>query len=249
MFYRFLSTFFGLLFLAIVPASAQLDQGGFLAPGDSLRKFLPLEQNIYLPEGGFTLYEVPGGEFKGKILPGPPLNSSETDIDTLLTSTLMTINRRPQLLSTDSYFETSENRYYLIFDRQQDEYVHVPIDNYTGWISLAEIKNKGFILISWMEFYGKSKGNMIHPVEKVAPIRANPSVDAPIIETANELYSEITTMGTCAGSFCKVKVVQYKNPYDPSKSKEENILKKYKGWIQIIDTKGQPLVALNTPGA
>jgi len=247
MFYRFLGAFFGLLFFATTPASAQLDQGGFLAPGDSLKEFIPHERNIYLPEDGFTFYKVPNGEFKGKILPGPPLNTSERDIDTLLTSTLMGANIRPQLLPVDTYFETSNKRYYLTFDRQQEEYVRVLSDSYLGWISLDEIKAKGFVLIYWIEFYGKSKGNQIHPIEKVAPVRISPNVDAPIIETADELYSEITTLGVCEGLFCKVKVVKYKNPYDPAKSKEENILKKYKGWVQTINEKGQPLVALNAP--
>ncbi|MBX2943876.1 MAG: hypothetical protein KF860_16190 [Cyclobacteriaceae bacterium] len=245
MFSQFLSIFLGLLSLVILPATAQLVQGGFLAPGDSLKKLFPHERNIYLPGGGFTFYEGAHGEFKGKILPGPPLNSLESDIDTLLTSTLMGVNIRPQLLSIDTYFETSNERYYLTFDRQQEGYVRVLSDSYPGWVSLDEIRTKGFILISWVDFYGKSKGNQIHPIDKVAPVRMSPNTKASIIETADELYSEITTLGTCNGSFCKVEVVRYNNPYDPTKPKEKNISKKYKGWIQIIDEMGQPLVALN----
>ncbi|MCB0491256.1 MAG: hypothetical protein KDC93_02460 [Cyclobacteriaceae bacterium] len=249
--YRFQRAFYGLLLCAIAPAAAQQDQGGFLAPGDSLKKILPFERIIFLPEDGFTFYEVPNGEFKGKILPGPPLSSSGStgDIDTLLSSTITGASIRPQLLSIDNYFETSDDRYHLTFDRQQDGYVRVFFDGYRGWISTEEIKSKGFVLTSWMAFYGEAKGNMIHPTEKIAAVRMSPYMDAPIIETADELYSEITTIGICEGSFCKVKVVQYKNPYDPTKSKEENILKKYKGWLQIIDEEGQPLVAHNSHGA
>ncbi|MFZ1806171.1 MAG: hypothetical protein WAU36_03060 [Cyclobacteriaceae bacterium] len=249
--YRFQNAFYGLLLCAIAPAAAQRDQGGFLTPNDSLQKILPYERIIFLPEDGFTFYGVPNGEFKGKILPGPPLNSPSTtiDIDTLMSSTITGANIRPQLLSIDTYFETSDDRYHLIFDRQQDEYVRVLSDNFQGWVSVDEIKSKGFILTSWIEFYGEAKGNMIHPVEKTAAVRISPYPDAPIIETADELYSEITTIGMCEGSFCKVKVVQYKNPYDPTKTKEENILKKYKGWLQIIDEDGQPMVAHNSHGA
>ncbi|MEQ9412457.1 MAG: hypothetical protein RIF39_01430 [Cyclobacteriaceae bacterium] len=250
--HRFQSAFCGLLLCAIVPAVAQRDQGGFLAPGDSLQKIVPYERIIFLPEDGFTFYEVPNGEFKGKILPGPPLNppgSIIDDIDTLMTSTITGAHIRPQLLSIDTYFETSDDRYHLTFDRQQNEHVRILSGNFQGWISVEEIKNKGFILTSWMEFYGEAKGNMIHPREKIASIRISPYADATIIETADELYSEISTLGECEGSFCKVKVVQYKNPYDPTKSKEENTLKKYKGWLQIIDDEGQPLVAHNSHGA
>lgn len=248
--YRFQRAFCGLLLCAIAPAAAQRDQGGFLAPGDSLKKTLSYERIIFLPQDGFAFYEVPNGDFKGKILPGPPLNPSGSvlDMDTLLTSTITGASIRPQLLSIDTYFKTSDGKYYLTFDRQQDAYVRVLNDAYQGWMSIDEIKSKGFVLTSWLDFYGAEKGNMIHPIEKVAAIRTSPLADAPIIETADELYSEITTIGVCEGLFCKVKVVQYKNPYDPTKTKEENILKTYKGWLQIIDVEGQPLVAHNVHG-
>lgn len=249
--YQFQSVFFGLLLITISPANAQRDQGGFLVPGDSLQKVFPIERVIFLPEDGFTFYTVPNGEFKGKILPGPPLNppGSALDVDTLLTSTLTGASIRPQLISIDTYFETSDDRYHIPFDRQQDGFVRILSDEYQGWISLDEIESKGFMLTYWMDFYGEEKGNMIHPREKVAAIRISPYADAPVIETADELYSEITTLGICEGLFCKVQVIQFKNPYDPSKSKEENILKKYKGWLQIIDEEGQPLVAHNSHGA
>lgn len=248
--YRFQRAFCGLLLCTIAPAAAQQDQGGFIAPGDSLQKTLPIERIIFLPQDGFAFFEVPNGDFKGKILPGPPLNQSGSvwDMDTLLTSTITGASIRPQLLSIDAYFKTSDDKYYLAFDRQQDGYVRVLNDAYQGWMSIDEIKSKGFVLTSWLDFYGAEKGNMIHPIEKVAAIRTSPLADAPIIETADELYSEITTIGECEGLFCKVRVVQYKNPYDPTKTKEENILKKYKGWLQIIDEEGQPLVAHNAHG-
>ncbi|MEQ8423508.1 MAG: hypothetical protein RIA63_02285 [Cyclobacteriaceae bacterium] len=247
---RFLFTGFGLVFMTIL-AVGQRDQGGFIAPGDSLSKHLPYERIIFLPQDGFTFYDVPNGDFKGKILPGPPLNSpgASFETDSLMTSTITGANIRPQALALDTYFETSDDRYHISFDQQQDEHVRVLSDSYRGWISVTEIKKKGFMLVSWMEFYGESKGNMIHPREKIAAIRLSPYPDAAIIETAEELYSEITTTGKCEGSFCKVSVVQFKNPYDPAKSKEENILKKYKGWIQVIDDEGKPLVAHNSHGA
>lgn len=249
--YQIQSAFYGLLLCAITPAAAQRDQGGFLIPGDSLQKVLPYEKIIFLPEDGFTFYDVPNGEFKGKVLPGPPLNSpgSALDFDTLLTSTITGVNIRPQVLSMDTYFETSDDRYHVVFDRQQDGFVRILSGEFQGWVSVDDIKNNGFTLTSWMEFYGEEKGNMIHPINKIAAVRISPYADAPIIETADELYSEITTIGVCEGSFCKVKVIQYKNPYDPAKSKEENILKQYKGWLQIIDEDGQPLVAHNSHGA
>lgn len=235
--------FFSLAMMANISTNAQRDQGGFISPGDSLMKFLPAENNIYLPVDGFTFYDVPNGEFKGKILPGPPFNSLE--IDTLLTSTITGTQIREQALNPEFYFETFGNRYYLSFDQRQDDYVRVLSNQYKGWIAIDEIKKKGFKLISWMEFYGESKRNTIHPTEKIVPIHAKPYPDAPIVATADELFSEITTIGKCEGSFCMVNVIQFKNPYDPSKTKEENILRKYKGWIRIIDEEGKPLVAHN----
>lgn len=239
--------FFSLAMMAGISTIAQRDQGGFIAPGDSLMKFLPSEKTIYLPADGFTLYDVPHGEFKGKILPGPPLNSLE--IDSLLTSTITGTQIKEQPLALELYFETFGNRFYLSFGQRQDDHIRVLSNLFQGWIAIEEIKKKGFKLISWMEFYGESKKNTIHPTEKIAAIHAKPYPDAPVVATADELFSEITTIGKCEGSFCMVNVIQYKNPYDPSKTKAENVLKKYKGWIRIIDDEGKPLVAHNEQGS
>jgi len=234
-----------LLTLTLSPAIAQFNQGGYIAPGDSLMKFITDNHRIFLPEDGFNLFDVPNGNFKGKILPGPPLyfDGPYLEIDTMLTSTFVGITNEPKLLSTDYYFNTISEQYYLAFDQLQDNYLRVFSDNYRGWISLDEIKAKGYEIISWMKFYGATKGMLIHPREKLAPILVGPTQNAAIIETADELYSEITLLGKCQGIFCMVNVVQYRNPYDPTKTKEQNILKKYRGWIQIIDAEGKPLVA------
>lgn len=242
-----------LTFLALsiaVGAVAQYDQSGFLMPADSLSKRLPGENIIYLPQDGFSFYEVPGGSFKGKILPGPPLGEEfELSSDSLLMSTVTGITIRPHLVSTDSYFETSNSRFHLMFDQQKENHVLVFADSYQGWISTEEIAEKGFVLVTWMEFYKKSKGLNIHPINKIASIYQFSNAQAKVIGTADELYSEITTTGKCENTFCLVKVTQYRNPYDPEKTREENTLKKYKGWIQIIDEDGRLLVAQNVEGS
>jgi hypothetical protein len=236
-------------FSFVVEGIAQHDQGGFLKPADSLSKKLPVENIIYLPQDGFSFYEAPAGLFKGKILPGPPLGEeNEVFSDSLLMSTITGVTIRPQLVSTDNYFETSNSRYHLMFDQQKENHVLVFVDSYHGWISTQEISEKGFALVTWMEFYGKSKGLSIHPINKIASIYQYPNAGAKAIGTADELYSEITTTGKSEGTFCFVKVTQYRNPYDPEKSREQNTLKKYKGWIKIIDEEGRPLVAQNSQG-
>lgn len=236
-------------FSFVVEGLSQPDQGGIIQPADSLVKKLPVENIIYLPQDGFSFYEVPGGSFKGKILPGPPLGEeNEAFSDSLLMSTITGVAIRPHLVPTDNYFETSNSRHHLMFDQQKDNHVLVFGDSYHGWISTQEIFEKGFALVTWMEYYGKSKGMSIHPLNKIASIYQNPNAEAEAIGTADELYSEITTTGKCEGTFCFVKVIQYRNPYDPDKSREQNTLKKYKGWIQIIDEEGRPLVAQNSQG-
>lgn len=241
---RIYLTFFALSFL--VEANGQHDQSGFLKPADSLSKKLPSENTIYLPKDGFSFYEFPAGSFKGKILPGPPIEEEmESATDSLLLSTITGVAIRPHLIPLENYFETSNSRYHLMFDELKNDYILVFGDSYHGWIPLQEISEKGFTLVTWMDFYGKSKGLNIHPIDKIASIYQNGSTEAKVIGTADELYSEITTTGKCESTFCFVKVIQYRNPYDPEKSKEENTLRKYKGWIQIIDEAGRPLVAQN----
>ncbi len=227
-------------------AIAQRDQGGFIKPADSLIASFPADSILYLPEDGFSFYEVPAGSFKGKILPGPPLRRVETGSDSLMTSTITGINIKPQLVGPAHYFETTDARYHLKFEQREGDYVLIFGDSYRGWIAVQEIVEKGFELVSWMAFYGESKNRMIYPRNKIAPIYQQPGTGSEIIETADELYSEITSTGKCEGTFCLVSVTQYRNPYDPEQTKEENTLKKYKGWIQIIDEEGKPLVAHNT---
>lgn len=239
------------LIIVLLSASvgfSQEDQGGYVAPGDSVFNSLRHEKIFYLPQDGFSFYEVPNGDFKGKILPGPPLEliNSDPEIDTLLSATLVGTSFRPQLLSINHFFQTSDERYHLTFNQKENDHILVSIESFQGWISVEEITRKGFELVTWMEFYGKSKGRMIHPVDKLAPIRLLPSSDAKIIETADELYSEISSTGKCEGPYGFVHITQYRNPYDATKSREENIVKKYKGWIQIIDESGNPLVAHNS---
>ena len=239
------------LIIILISASAgfsQLDQGGYISPNDSVFNSFRQERILYLPKDGFSFYEVPNGDFKGKILPGPPLelNNSEPEIDTLLSATVVGTSIRAQMIPLNFFFQTSDERYHLSFEQKENDYVLVFSKTFKGWIPVEEITDKGFELINWMEFYGKSKGRMIHPVEKLAPIRLSPSTDAKIIETADELYSEISSTGKCEGPYCFVQVTQYRNPYDPTKSREENIIKKYKGWLQIVDELGKPLVAHNS---
>lgn len=244
---RIFLAFFAFSFCA--GAIAQQAQSGFLKPGDSLSTKLPTEKIIYLPKDGFSFYEFPYGSFKGKILPGPPMEEKiEAATDSLLKSTVTGVIIRPHLVPIDRYFETSNSRYHLMFDQLKDDHVLVFGDSYHGWISTQEISEKGFTLVTWMDFYGNSKGLSIHPINKIASIYQYPNAESKEIGTADELYSEITTTGKCESTFCFVKVIQYRNPYDPEKSREDNTLRKYKGWIQIIDEEGKPLVAQNSQG-
>ena len=228
---------------------AQRDQGGFIAPNDTLQQSLPAQHYLYIPENGFTFFEVPNGDFKGKILPGPPLHlRSDDEIDSVLSATITGAYIRPQLLGRDNFFETSDDRYYVTFSKQQDGYIFILDNSYQGWTRVEDIIQKGFKLVYWMEFYGETKGRMLHPREKTASILLSPYADAQEIGVADELYCEIISTGKCEGPYCAVKITQFKNPYDPTKTKEENILKKYKGWMRIIDEEGRPLVAHYSKG-
>lgn len=230
-------------------AYAQRDQSGFIIPNDTLKLSLPAQRYIYIPENGFTFFEVPNGDFKGKILPGPPLHlRSDPEVDSLLSATITGAYIRPQLLDRDNFFETFDDRYYLSFSKQQDGYLFILDNSYQGWARVDDIVQKGFRLVYWIEFYGETKGRMIHPREKTASILLSPYADAQEIGVADELYCEIITTGKCEGPYCTVKITQFKNPYDPAKTKEENILKKYKGWMRIIDDEGKPLVAHYSQG-
>lgn len=240
-----------LVFILFLTLSAQLllgqeDQGGFLTPADSLGQVLPKKNIIYLPSEGFSFYESPLGDFKGKILPGPPLQQKEDGtVDTLLMATLVGNQIRSTVLYPEAFFESTDSCFHLAFSQQRDDFLFINSDQFQGWISLDEVRKKGFKIISWMHFYGESKGRMIHPREKTIAVKSVASDKAALVDTADELYSEITSTGKCENNYCFVKIVEYKNPYDPTKPKEENILKKYKGWIKIIDEEGKPLVAHN----
>ncbi|MGE0587495.1 MAG: hypothetical protein AB7O48_02910 [Cyclobacteriaceae bacterium] len=239
----------GFAFVLVSVAQAQRDQGGFIVPNDTLQLSLPTQRYIYIPENGFTFFEVPDGDFKGKILPGPPLHlRSDPEVDSTLSATITGAYIRPQLLDRDNFFETSEDRYYVSFSKQQDGYIQILEHGYQGWARVDDIIQKGFKLVYWMEFYGETRGRMIHPREKTASILMSPYADAQEIGVADELYCEIISTGKCEGSYCSVKITQFKNPYDPEKTKEENILKKYKGWMRIIDDEGKPLVAHYSQG-
>lgn len=242
-------------------ARAQHDQGGYIAPSDSLRATYPLTRVIFLPSDGFTFFQTPNGEFAGRITPGFPRNAPGAHApippeDSLLYASISRAKIRPTYLDLSFFFETSDDRFFIPFTQRRDGYVQIEQGAMAAWIAISDIEKAHFRLVSWMEFYGKEGTLVVPPPQTKRTLRRGPYADAEAIVDIEENYFEVRVITydaesttCCEGSFCYVRATRYKVPpclgggYDAS-----NIVGVYEGWLQCIDDKGQRLVHHNAHG-
>lgn len=244
-----------------IGVSAQYDQGGYIAPSDSLRATYPSTRAIFLPKEGFILFDVPNGEFAGHIRPGILYNAPGglpfvPPEDSLLYASVGGMKMRPTYLDLSFFFETSDDCFFIPFTRRKDGYVQIADDMMSSWIAIEAIEKAHFKLVPWMDFYGKAGTIVVPPPQTTRPIRQSPYADAEVVVEIDENYFEVQVVEydkesrrCCEGPFCYVRATHYKVPpclgggYDKS-----NIVGIYEGWLQLIDEHGKRLVLHNPHG-
>lgn len=250
-----------LLICSHLVASAQQDQGGYIAPSDSLRATYPPTRAIFLPKEGFILFDVPNGEFAGHIRPGILYNAPGglpfvPPEDSLLYASVSGMKRRPTHIDLSFFFETSDDCFFIPFTQRKDGYVQIADDMMSSWIAIEAIEKAHFRLVPWMDFYGKVGTIVVPPPQTTRPIRHSPYADAEVVVEVDEDYFEVqvieydkTTGSCCEGLFCYVRATRYKlHPCYGGGHTKNNIIDVYEGWLQFIDGKGKRLVVHNSGG-
>jgi hypothetical protein len=232
---------------------AQADQGGFLAP-ISPNEY-PAEQAIYLPPSGFVLFDRPNGTGIGRIshqLPStiqvPPGQSP------WLYASVSLRHATPQLLDYSCLFHTHDDCRYLLFGERDGGFVRLACPPYDGWISLETAQELGFRPVGWLEYYGTEGQSLVPFPDQTTPLLASPYADAPLVASLAGERFDIRVVafegGTCTeGPFCAVEVVEYReNPCNTLLTEEQNLVRRMKGWIRIIDDSGHRLLMHHAGG-
>lgn len=234
---------------------AQTDKGGFIVPLDST--MFPTNNVIYLPKDGFVFYDKPNGEYAGRISRIlPPNIQIPANIPKDLYATVSRRNIRPTVLDLSYFFKTKDNCFYVPFDKQEAGFVRIMPSPLEAWVSVETIKQVGFKLTNWIDFYNIPDKTITIPPHKLLPLLMSPYLDAnKIVDLDGKKNYIIKTIpfdseskSCCEGLFCYVEAIQYKeNPCKKRNYSHQNILKIYKGWLKIIDESGDKLIQFNTP--
>jgi len=232
---------------------AQTNQSGFLAPLSS--KDYASKNTVYIPKEGFILYNKPQGEYTGRISKGMPHGNTAATASEL-DATIAWRGIRPQHLDISYFFKTSDDCFYIPFDRQEKGFVQIMDSPYPAWISVADIQKAGFKLVSWMDFYGTPEKMLTIPAGTTLPLRSSPYSDAHKILDLDDEHFTIRVIPfekqpeiCCEGLFCYVEVIQYKqNPCKNRDYSKKNQVKIVRGWLKIIDETGKRLIIHSVGG-
>ena len=238
---KYLMLFF--VWACAVGLHAQGEQSGFIEPID--KSLFPTSNTICLPEDGVLFFDRPNGSYAGRIshqLPPyiqvPPGQSAD------LYATIQWRGIRPTLMDLSYFFETSDDCYFLRFDRIDSGFVRILNDPYEAWVSMDHLQQSGFKRTSWMDFYGVAERMIAVLPGEMVPLRASPYGDSEILVSLDDEHFTIRVIPfddniCCEGRFCLVEVIHYKeNPCRNGDYSEENMIQIYRGWLPITDENG-----------
>lgn len=234
---------------------AQADQAGFIAPIDPTA--FPSDNVIYLPKEGVIFYDKPNGEYRGRISYGLPHNEQVPPGEKITQyATIQWRDIRPTLLDHSYFFKTYDQCLHIPFDKQEAGFVRIMTTPYEAWIPVESMKQWGFKLTYWIDFYGVRDRAITIPSGEKLPLLMSPYSDSEKITDLDDEHFTIKVIPfdndektCCEGQFCYVEVIQYKeNPCRNGDYSKRNAIQSYKGWLQIIDEKGINLVIHNSGG-
>lgn len=257
-----MGVYFKMLLAALYGGLATIalaQSGGFIVPHDSMKSEFPIEKAVYLPTKGFNFYGAPNGNYAGRILSGPPQNPPGTPAPIPshlknLQASMQMQGIRPQALDLSFFFETYDDCYYVSFDKREDGFLRITNGASVGWLSIEEVEKAGFKVVTWVDFYSEIGKIIVPPSNTKSSLRSSPYADAETLVKIDEDYFEVEVTAfdeglSREGSFCYVKATQFKiHPCYGGEYDEENVVKVYEGWIQVVDLDGQRLIFHNSHG-
>ncbi|MEI6507298.1 MAG: hypothetical protein WCO54_02370 [Bacteroidota bacterium] len=197
---------------------------------------------VLFPDSMINLYQKPEGKKLGKICRRGDSNDDENYYDSLYYKLK---KQKPVLIGKDILREIGFDTYCFGYDDIQNGFVRIFTPKANYWISLYELHKMNYCIRSWKDFILKSTGKVtgFYPKQEGMNLMLKPNENSKIITRMKGEEFEITPTGLCNGNWYKVKVKHYKkNPCIADKTDEPNLLKTFDGWIQLVDSTGNPLL-------
>ena len=197
---------------------------------------------VLFPDSDIFLYDKPAGKKVGRICRIGDPNDDENYYDSLY---FKLKKQRPKLIGKDLLREVGFETYCYGFDDVQNGYVRIFTTYSNFWLSLYELHKMGYVLVNWKDFIIHTTGKLpgFFPKQEGLNLMAKPTSESKVITKMKGDEYQITPTGLCKGNWCKVVVKRYKkNPCIADKNDEPNLLKTFTGWIQLVDSTGNPLV-------
>jgi len=232
-----------ILFTSIVATSFAQYRTGLILP----KNFIESNRRdsfccVLFPDSDIFLYEKPAGKKVGRICRKGDPNDDENYYDSLY---FKLKKQRPKLIGKELLREIGFDTYCYGFDDIENGYVRIFTTYSNFWISVYELHKMDYALFSWKDFILHTTGKLpgFYPKQEGMNLMSKPNLGSKVITNMKGEEYEITPTGQVNGNWCKVTVKHYKkNPCIADKNDEPNLLKSFVGWIQIVDTSGNPLI-------
>lgn len=214
--------------------SGQLYKAGLLMPINDA----DWQCCIHIPLSGFTLYASPDSRDIWGCINLEKYETEQRDYNQVV----LIQNKESQVLTEWKLFRSSYEMRSLEYWEEKNGFYRV-FDGY--WIAKEELDKKKYTALNWKDFLEKYNRNTLgyYANDPGLNIRKGPGIENDKIMTLRGDEMEISLTQEYQGLWAKVEVTHYKvHPCSQSEPGDDEILKKFKGWIKLLDDDGTPNV-------
>jgi hypothetical protein len=187
---------------------------------------------LYIPTSGLVAYDRPNGKEIANLEPGAPDNNGEV---------YKAFIKSDQGLTEFSYANLYMVGYEvmaIVYIDKQGEFVKT---NNRYWLSVKELKSKGLILTTWMEYLINAKDVLgWYANDPGLNLRAEPTTNAEILATLKGDLWEITPTSETKGLWCKVTVKEYRK--HPCSGGKDLVIQTLTDWVKLLSDEQTPNV-------
>lgn len=225
-----------LLLLLPVAGFSQIHKAGVIIP-DVYYDSIHIENYgdaILIPATGFALYNQPAGNKIGKIEKGQELSK---DI-------ILTTHEEARIIDANDFTQVVYEKYVINYSDSINGFIKINNSKKSYWISIKEIKSQGYKTVRWIDFLVKNSDDVLgyYANDKGIKLMQVAKDNGKIIATLKGDLYEIKLTGKILDQWAKVKVTKYKVHPCNGDIPDNNIEYKIEGWIQIVDTEGEPAI-------
>ena len=209
------------------PLKSQDFVKGLIMPGEDFEICC-----IYIPNSGLEIYDKPNGTSIGKLTLG------SSDSHTEVYQSYIEIEDQISDFEYSNFHMVGYEIMAIVYIDKSSEFVKIK-NGY--WLSIAELKSKGLVLRTWMEYLINKDGVLgWYANEPGLNLRTEPNIDSEILAKLKGTLWEITPIDETRGLWCKVKVKEYRE--HPCMGEGDLIIRTITGWVKLLSDEQTPNV-------